>query len=102
MTASTTTTVEIDIDVHRAIEARRATFDQSHNDILRTVFGLSKAAPGLSEPMAPAPSRTYTTGDVAAYFNMSTKTIRHHTLRIRRASHVQRENVPRRVEHAAT
>ena len=62
MTASTTTPIKIDIDVHRAIEARRVTFDQSHNDILRMVFGLSKAAPGPSKPMDPAPSTTRRTG----------------------------------------
>lgn len=34
------TTIEIDIDVHRAIEARRTGFQESQNDILRKVFGL--------------------------------------------------------------
>lgn len=49
MASSQTTTVKIDIDVHRAIEARRVTFDQSPNDILRKVFGLPDAAPDPSE-----------------------------------------------------
>ena len=35
-----TTTIEIDIDVHRAIETRRTTFSQSQNAILREVLGL--------------------------------------------------------------
>ena len=33
--------IEIDIDVHRAIEARRTDFGQSHNDILRETFNLT-------------------------------------------------------------
>lgn len=32
--------IEIDIDVHRAIEARRADFGQTDNEILREVFNL--------------------------------------------------------------
>ena len=31
----------VDIDVHKAIEGRRSTFDQTDNDILREVFGLT-------------------------------------------------------------
>ena len=38
------TRIDIDIEVHRAIEARRATFNQDHNDILREVFGLGTKA----------------------------------------------------------
>ena len=33
--------IEIDIDVHRAIEAWRTDFGQSHNEILREVFNLT-------------------------------------------------------------
>lgn len=33
--------IDIDIDVHRAIEARRSDFGQSHNEILREVFNLT-------------------------------------------------------------
>ena len=33
--------IEIDVDVHRAIESRRTDFDQSHNDILREAFNLT-------------------------------------------------------------
>lgn len=33
--------IEIDLDVHRAIEARRTDFGQSHNDILREAFNLT-------------------------------------------------------------
>ena len=54
--------IEIDVDVHRAIEAQRMTFDQSPNDILRTVFGLPDAAPGLSETVPFAPPTTRRTG----------------------------------------
>lgn len=55
-------TIELDIDVHRAIGAQRVTFNQSHNDILRTAFGVSEAAPGPSGTMPPAPSTTRRTG----------------------------------------
>ncbi len=44
MTSLLTTGINIDIDVHRAIEARRKSFDQSQNSILREVFGLPSAA----------------------------------------------------------
>lgn len=40
---SQTTKVLIDLDVHRAIENRRTSFDQSHNAILREVLGLAPA-----------------------------------------------------------
>ena len=42
-----TKTIEIDIEVHRAIESRRQSFAQSENDILREVFGI------LPEPRQP-------------------------------------------------
>ena len=35
--------IAIDIDVHRAIEARRTDFGQSHNEILREVFNLTNS-----------------------------------------------------------
>lgn len=35
--------IEIDIDVYRAIEARRTDFGQLHNDILREVFNLTNS-----------------------------------------------------------
>ena len=35
--------IDIDIDVHRAIEARRTDFGQSHNEILREVFNLTNS-----------------------------------------------------------
>lgn len=38
-----TTKVAIDLDVHRAIENRRTSFDQSQNAILRDLLGLSSA-----------------------------------------------------------
>ena len=44
--------IEIDLDVHKAIEAERTTFQQSPNEILRGVFGLSpefKPRPRQSE-----------------------------------------------------
>lgn len=64
MQTSQTTTIEIDIDVHRAIEARRTDFGQSRNDILREVFGMRS---GLTEPAeAPASiARTRRTGQYA-------------------------------------
>lgn len=62
MTSSEETTIEIDIDVYRALEARRTSFQQSRNDILRNVFSLpdlptkSAALP----PALPTPRRTGT------------------------------------------
>lgn len=32
--------IDVDLDVHKAIEAKRSSFDQSKNDILREVFSL--------------------------------------------------------------
>jgi hypothetical protein len=46
-------TFEMDLDVHKAIEARRATFDEDGNDILRRVFGLTKNSASLE--MSPEP-----------------------------------------------
>ena len=53
---SQTTTIQIDIDVHRAIETRRAGFTQTHNDILREAFGLAKTA---QEPNNPSPTEQF-------------------------------------------
>ena len=39
---SQTNAIEIDIEVHRAIETRRTDFSQTRNDILREVFKLPK------------------------------------------------------------
>ena len=69
MHISQTTTIKIDIDVHRAIEARRTDFGQSQNDILREeVFGMR---PRQSEPTeAPALiPRTRRTGEYAFSLN---------------------------------
>jgi len=33
--------IQVDVDVHKAIEARRSSFDQTDNDILRERFGLT-------------------------------------------------------------
>jgi hypothetical protein len=44
-------TIEIDLDVHKRIEAERQSFAEAQNDILRRKFGLS--VPG---PMAKTPS----------------------------------------------
>ena len=46
-----TSKIAIDLDVHRAIENRRTSFDQNHNAILRDILGLSSAP---SERMRPA------------------------------------------------
>ncbi len=59
-----TTDIKIDIDVHRAIETRRTGFNQSHNDILREIFGLSKAqnknpGPSPADLLRPRRTRTY-------------------------------------------
>lgn len=46
--------IQVDIDVHKAIEGRRSSFDQSENDILREVFGLT--APLKAPPQRPTRS----------------------------------------------
>ena len=52
-----TKTIEIDIEVYRAIETRRKSFAQSENDILREVFGISPVS--LRLPLSPKrPRRT--------------------------------------------
>ena len=56
----TVTQITIDIDVHRAIEAKRSDFDQTHNDILREVFNLIPAThgdQGVSAEGTPAPKQ---------------------------------------------
>ena len=45
-----TRSIEIDIEVHRAIESRRQSFAQSENDILREVFGIPPEPPQPSSP----------------------------------------------------
>lgn len=44
------TKIDIDVEVHKAMEARRASFQQTPNDILREVFGLGKAKPAQAPP----------------------------------------------------
>jgi len=39
-------TIEIDIDVHKAIEAARLSFDDTPNDILRRLLGIEAATRG--------------------------------------------------------
>ena len=51
-----TTHIAIDLDVHQAIEQRRSDFDQTPNDILRTVFGLHPH-PAVPEPRPSGPTR---------------------------------------------
>ena len=60
-----TTATEIDIDVHRAIETRRTGFSQSHNDILREVFGLPKVTHEPPDPLSPDLLRSRRTGTYA-------------------------------------
>jgi hypothetical protein len=33
--------IEVDLDVHKALESRRSSFDQTHNQILRELLGLA-------------------------------------------------------------
>ncbi|MYJ71368.1 MAG: hypothetical protein F4092_06280 [Rhodospirillaceae bacterium] len=47
--------IDIDIDVNRVIEAKRTAFGQSHNAILREIFGLTTSGP---PPVAPVQQRT--------------------------------------------
>ena len=60
--SATTSSIDIDIDVHRAIEARRTGFQQTQNDILRDAFGLNdRNHPSLVHQPA-QPLRTRQTG----------------------------------------
>ncbi len=54
---SQTTKIAIDLDVHRAIENRRTSFDQSPNEILRNLFDLPPSSPTVM-PSDPRPRRT--------------------------------------------
>ena len=54
---SQTTKIAIDLDVHRAIENRRTSFDQSPNEILRNLFDLPPSSPTVM-PSDPKPRRT--------------------------------------------
>ncbi len=47
--------IEIDVDVNRWIEGKRVSFDQTHNDILRSIAGLPSLSP-QSAAAAPKPS----------------------------------------------
>ena len=55
-----TTRIAIDLDVHRAIENRRTSFDENHNAILRNILGLSSAQPEIARPPARGGRRTGT------------------------------------------
>ena len=45
-----TTRIAIDLDVHRAIENSRTSFDQSHNAILREILDLPSSPPEMVPP----------------------------------------------------
>ena len=62
MEKSQTTSIPIDIDVYRAIEAHRKTFSQSQNDILREVFRLPEITFDTTEPLPPDPPKGRRTG----------------------------------------
>ena len=54
-----TRAIEIDLQVHRAIEARRTAFTQTENDILREVFNIPEFSPSpLPSNPAESPRRT--------------------------------------------
>lgn len=67
MANSATSSIDIDIMVHRAIEARRTGFQQTQNDILREVFGLNEGSPSLVHQPA-QPLRTRHTGSFQIEF----------------------------------
>ena len=62
MSRSQRTTIEIDIDVYRAIESHRTSFEQSHNDILRNYFDLPNGTEESQNLLRPIP-RTRRTGE---------------------------------------
>ncbi len=49
-------TIEIDIDVYKAIETRRASFAESQNDILRRQFGIELARISDTNAILPRPA----------------------------------------------
>ena len=55
MSTPQTRAIEIDLQVHRAIEARRTAFTQTDNDILRQVFGIPESSP---PPLPPDPAES--------------------------------------------
>ena len=65
--SATTTSIDIDIDVHRAIEARRTGFQQTQNDILRDVLGVNDGSPSLVH-RPERPLRTRQTGSFRIEF----------------------------------
>jgi hypothetical protein len=50
------TTIEIDIDVYKVIEARRISFDESHNDILRRDYKIGGELPIGARTLAATPT----------------------------------------------
>lgn len=57
---ATTTKIDIDLDVHRTIEANRTGFEQTPNDILRELLGLEAGQAEVVE--GPSPTRVRRTG----------------------------------------
>jgi hypothetical protein len=57
--------IEIDVDVNRWIESKRTSFDQTHNDILRTEAGL-QLSPQYS-PAAPGKALNGEAGDAGSW-----------------------------------
>src|SRR6056297_1141590 len=57
-----TRTIEIDFDVHRAIELERRDFDESPNEVLRRLLDLAPSAPSASvekgRPSSPGSERS--------------------------------------------
>jgi hypothetical protein len=54
--------IGIDLDVHRFLESRRTSFEQTYNDILRGVIGLP-----ITAAQAVTPTRSATAGDAGAW-----------------------------------
>ena len=47
------TTIEVDFDIHKRIEAERRSFSEKPNDALRRLLGLPEAAPTPAAPTVP-------------------------------------------------
>lgn len=45
--------IQVDLEVHKALEARRQSFSESHNDILRRALGISSSTSKTSSAAAP-------------------------------------------------
>lgn len=73
--------IAVDLHVYKAIEAKRSSFAQSHNDIMRELlnFPNSSAAPNITQPTKNGPSNQYTRKRVTGSYDFLLLGKRHHS-----------------------